>query len=338
MNKFHSVLKEIRQGKFSPIYVVYGEELYFSDKIIKALEENVIDKAAKDFNYTLLYGSRELKAVEIEPLVRAYPMMSPKRLIIIKDAHKIAENELASLLPIFSNPPKTSVLALIFNQAKLPDRRKKWVKTLLQNATVIEAKKIRDYEVKKWVKIFASEMKLQLSEQAAEVLADMLGPNLNIIENELQKLKLFCYNKPQQVIDEDLILSFANVGKEHSVFSLTDSLGEKNFGKALNVLSALLEDNTNPAVRILYHIFNFYSRIAILKEARCASKEEAAKLLNIHPYAAEKYLKASRLYDYTQVVYNLNRLLEADRQLKGIQPSVMNEKHHIKMLLKELLT
>ncbi len=337
MNKFHSVLKEIEQGKFSPIYVIFGEELYFSDKLIKALEDNVVDASAKDFNYTLLYGSRELKAIEIEPLIRAYPMMSDKRLIIIKDANKISENELAALTPIFEAPLQTSVIALIFNQSKLPDRRKKWVKALLKNATLIEAKKIRDYEVKKWVKTFARQMKLQFTPQALDVLAEILGPNLNVIENELRKLKLFCYNNPQNLIDEQLVLSFTNAGKEHSVFALTDSLGEKKFGKALNILSSLLEDNSQPSIKILYHIFNFYSRIAILKEARCTSKEEASKLLNIHPYAAEKYLKAARLYDYTQVIYNLNKLLETDRLLKGIEPSVMDDKHHMKMLLKELL-
>ena len=52
---FSSICKDIKQGHFAPVYLLHGEEAYFTDQITELLLEHVLTEEEKDFNLSQFY-------------------------------------------------------------------------------------------------------------------------------------------------------------------------------------------------------------------------------------------------------------------------------------------
>ena len=89
VRKFQQIMDNIRAKKFAGIYVLAGEEPYYSDVIIDALNSTVLDESQKDFNLSIVYGN-ESDAGQIVCLCRRYPVASPYQLIIVKEAQQLS--------------------------------------------------------------------------------------------------------------------------------------------------------------------------------------------------------------------------------------------------------
>ena len=54
---FREVMTAIKKNQFSPVYLLMGDEPYYIDQITKALENNVVEEADRDFNSFTYYGA-----------------------------------------------------------------------------------------------------------------------------------------------------------------------------------------------------------------------------------------------------------------------------------------
>ena len=54
---FEAIMRDLEARKFSPIYILMGEEPYYIDKISDFVAENALDESERDFNQTILFGS-----------------------------------------------------------------------------------------------------------------------------------------------------------------------------------------------------------------------------------------------------------------------------------------
>ena len=83
-----SIIRDIKERRFSPIYILMGDESYYIDKISDVLSDTVLQTEERDFDQTILFGT-DTTAVQIADLCRAYPMMAEHRVVIIKEAQAI---------------------------------------------------------------------------------------------------------------------------------------------------------------------------------------------------------------------------------------------------------
>jgi DNA polymerase-3 subunit delta len=51
-----SILKDIKAGKFAPVYLLHGEEAFFVEQIADAIEAKALTESEKVFNQTVCYG------------------------------------------------------------------------------------------------------------------------------------------------------------------------------------------------------------------------------------------------------------------------------------------
>ena len=54
---YASIMKELKERHFRPIYYLMGEEPYYIDQITDFLLDNVLSEVEKDFNLDVLYGA-----------------------------------------------------------------------------------------------------------------------------------------------------------------------------------------------------------------------------------------------------------------------------------------
>ena len=53
---FRQIMTDIRKGTFAPVYLLMGDEPYYIDRIVEALEEKVVPRDERDFNSLTVYG------------------------------------------------------------------------------------------------------------------------------------------------------------------------------------------------------------------------------------------------------------------------------------------
>ena len=54
---YESILSDLSEGKFAPLYILMGEESYFIDKITDFIAQNALREEERDFNQTVCFGS-----------------------------------------------------------------------------------------------------------------------------------------------------------------------------------------------------------------------------------------------------------------------------------------
>jgi len=61
MTEYNKIINDINNGKFSPVYLIHGEENYFKDNIIKIITDSVINESSIDFDLKKIYGKKQTK-------------------------------------------------------------------------------------------------------------------------------------------------------------------------------------------------------------------------------------------------------------------------------------
>ena len=101
------------------------------------------------------------------------------------------------------------------------------------------------------------------------------------------------------------------------IFDLTDNLGKKETGKALDVYYGLLS-NKEPIQKILITLYNHFKKLYIIK---IASKynQDVATAMNLKPnqmFLVTKYKTQARYFEEQELRNILNELINLDANYK----------------------
>ena len=79
---YESIMKDLKARKYSPVYVLMGEEPFYIDKICDYISENVLQPEERDFNQTLVFGA-DVTGAQVADLCKGYPMMAEYRVCLL---------------------------------------------------------------------------------------------------------------------------------------------------------------------------------------------------------------------------------------------------------------
>ena len=69
---FQEIMKDLKARRFSPIYILMGEESYYIDQITNYIAENVLTPAEQDFNLNVCFGA-DVTAVQVTDMAKRFP-------------------------------------------------------------------------------------------------------------------------------------------------------------------------------------------------------------------------------------------------------------------------
>ena len=189
MTEYNKLINDVNNGKFSPIYLIHGEENYFINNIIENITRNVINETSADFDLKKIYGKKsdESQENDIIDFVKRFPLSGDYNLLIAKDSKNISTDFKNIISYIENNNPKTILVLSFTNNV---DKRKKIYKSSLKNGVVFESKKIYDNQVYNWIQEQCKSKSLNLHPNSIKIIEDFTGNDLSQIDNELEKLKL----------------------------------------------------------------------------------------------------------------------------------------------------
>lgn len=123
---YRKTIKDVENGIFSPIYILMGEEPFYTEELCSLIMEKALEPHERDFNQHIFYGA-DADIESIISLCCEFPMMSQRRVVVIKEGQLAKRiDDLEKYLPIIS---PTTVLVVCINGKSL-DKRSKFYKEI----------------------------------------------------------------------------------------------------------------------------------------------------------------------------------------------------------------
>ena len=310
------IVKDARNGVFKPVYLLMGDEPYYVDMVCDAVIENCLDESERDFNQTVCYGA-DVDADTVITAARRYPMFAERQLVVVKEAQMMKSLE---ELAVYCQKPLESTVLVIAMHGATADKRKSLYKTVSKIGAVVDSQALRDYEVPKWISGFYQSKGLRIAPDAAALLAEHAGTDLNKIAIETEKM---LKNLPEGTTEVSASDIEKNVGisRQFSIFELTKELSMKNAAKALRIaayIGSSAKFAMPMAVSALYTHFNRILRYgALLMKTQYPANDQKMKVLGVNPYFFAEYDTAVRNYPVKKCMAVIALLKEYDFKGKG---------------------
>ena len=330
------ILKDLKNKKYKPIYLLHGEEPYNIDLVSNFIEHKLLPDAEKGFNQTVLYG-KDTDVMTVLNASKRYPMMADYQVVLVKEAQDMKwgnddadKKSINPLLSYLENPLASTILVFCYKYGKF-DKRKKTYKAIEKNGLIFESAVIYDSKVPGWIEEFIKEKGYKINQQATFMLAEYLGNDLSKIANELEKLMLNV--AAGQEITLKHIQDNIGISKEYNVFELQTALSKKDVFKANQVINYFeANPKANPIVLVLGNLNNFFSKVLVYHYVRDKTPQNLARELGVSPYFIKDYEQAARNYNYNKTMQIISYLREYDLKSKGVESNAGNGE-----LMKELI-
>ncbi len=296
-------LSDLKKGKIAPSYLFFGEEEFQMEEAIQALTETLIDPPLRSFNLDLLYGD-EVETDELIDLASTLPMLSGRRLLLLRRANQLVPGAKKALLNLLRSPPPTTCLVLI---APNTDPKSAFIRNFSQVSTPVQFFPLKEEDVVSWIVRRAGKWEKRITKEAAHRLWFLVGEDLMTLSNEVEKLSLYVGQRKE--IGEEDVLKLHTGGKSYTIFDLTSALGDRNLGRCWRILDALLRAGDSPGgmVAMIARQLSIFLKI----------KLGATQNLGVHPYYLKDYINQANGFTIKDLEKDLEHLLRADIEIKS---------------------
>ena len=332
------LVKDLKNRKFKPVYLLHGEESYYIDKISDYIEQNALSDAEKGFNQTIFYG-KDSDVMNIINSAKRFPMMSEYQVVIVKEAQELkwgkddeGKKSADPMLSYFENPLSSTILVLCYRNGKF-DKRKKTYKAIEKKGIIFESGQIYDNKVPGWIEDFVREKGYSIHARASALLAEYLGNDLSKVANELEKLMLNV-KKGEEITSKD-VENNIGISKEYNVFELQSAIVRKDAFKVNQIINYFAANpKNNPMPLLLGTLNNYFSKVLKYHYATDRSPQGLARELGVAPFFVKDFENAGRSFNKQKTFQIISYLRECDLKTKGVDASGNTEDGE---LMKELL-
>lgn len=318
---------------FRPLYLLYGEERFLMDELQSVLIEHALASHERDFNFDLVYGA-EAEASAVLALCSAYPMMAERRVVVVRDFDKLRGNR---LFTSYAERPSPHAVVLLLCSGK-PNLSAHPYRALRQHAAWGDFRRLYDNQMPGWIAGRAERLGHRLAPQAASMLADFVGSDLQAAAAEIDKLITHAGGRKDLTADD--VLRASGQTREFNVFELQRAVGEGRYADAVRVSERLLQQASSArgeALMIVSVLAAYVTKLWKLSapSARDGGDKAAAARIGVSPFFVKEYLRAARRFSPAALAEGFAALLAADYELKG--GSGRDERLVMTLLLRRLV-
>lgn len=252
------IFKEIERGKLKGSYLLSGEEEYLKEEGLKRLLAKMISEKETVFDKRTFYGD-SVTPEEISSVLLSTPMMASKKVVIIRESHRLNTNSKNELLKYLANPLDSTYLILL---APRVDLGKGFFRKVSERTKVYLFKRLTRRERIELILSHLKKHRLAIAEDARELLLETVGSQTLKLIGELDKL--ISYKSGSRRIEKEDVEKLLDFGRLETIFRLQDLVGRRRLKEALAVIEQLLLWNEKP-IRILGSLGSFYLTILKLK-------------------------------------------------------------------------
>lgn len=335
--RYADIIKTLQIGDFAGVYLFYGEEPFYTDRLVDFLEENAIDEDLRSFNQVVMYG-RDVSVISVINQCRRFPMMGNKQLVLVREAQDMdmrKDESVTQLLQYLEKPSEFTILVLGF---KYKNPSVKLINAIAKSKVFVatESKKKYDNEIPAWVAEYAREQGYSINTKACSMLVDFLGNNLEKIANELNKL--FINHPREKPITDDVIERNIGISKDYNIFELTKAFSFRDVAKANAIVRYFeLNPKENPMPKIIPVLFGYFSKLLLIHSLPDKSDSNIAAAIKTNSFFVREYIQAARNYPPDKLMKIISDIRLTSVKAMGIDNQTTSEGYLLKELVFKIL-
>ena len=309
--------KNLSIKKLYPVYFVAGEEVFLLDDCLKRIEKllNIDDLNREVFQATESAGSDIINSVE------TLPFLTDKRIVILKSANKLKNDDFKIITKVIENPVDTTCFIIVFpDKIKNSTSKRKDLISLCEgsdNCYCVDCKKMYEKDVKLFIQDEFNNRGKTIEPDVVQQIINDTGFDLQNVSNEIEKISLYLGEDKKNVTVEDFV-KISGFTKEINVFMLTNSIEEKNLKYSLFIIEQMLKSGES-AIGLLSAISVAVRKMLTAKslmEEKNYTSQDALNYIRVYSYFQYKYLNNLSKYTLLHLKKSLGEILKTDIALK----------------------
>lgn len=319
MQVSYDKLEKSISTKLEPMYLLYGEEKYLIETIIKKIKKS-FGELLLGINYVML------DETSIDNLIQNIEMPAfgyDKKLIIVKNSGLFKKDGRRKTL----TPLQERIIEYIKNNYEIIEDsniiifieenvdKNQVYEIIEKKALICNIEFLKPIQLVAKLKKICLMYKVNVDDSTLNYLIEVAGIDLQNLMNEIRKL--IEYAGEGNTITKSAVNELAIKQIESVIFDLTDNLGNKKIEKALEVLDNLVYQK-EPLQRILITLYTHFKRLYLCALA-VKNNVDVISALNLKPnqtFLVNKYKKQTSYFNIDQLRDLLDELINLDYNSK----------------------
>lgn len=293
------------------IYLLSGENQFQIWQKLNQIKADFLQKTGTDINIFIFEKEADFEKIKMAGMTEN--ILSSGKLMIIKNFLKSHHLQLIKIFDWLKKIPPDSEIVFLETGKTSPQSRS-LIKNFQKIGQVFQFENLTYSQAFNWTVKRAQNLGGQIDYQAAKTLVFFVGPDLQLIDNELRKLINF--KSFAKILQTDVeLLTKPQVSPK--IFTLIDYIAAKNWSKSYHLLDQMLQFGENPLYLLSMIVYQFRNLI-LIKDllAQNYSQTQITKQTKLHPFVVDKTISQVKNFDFLKLKKIYWKLLEADAALK----------------------
>jgi DNA polymerase-3 subunit delta len=232
----------VKNRRFDGAYYIYGDDEYQKDSAVRQLVAAAVDPSTRDFNLDVRRAA-ELDAEALGSLLGTPPMMAERRVTVIREVGALKKAARSALDKYLKNPSHDVAVVLVAAPGAKTDKG-------LQSATTpMEFNPLDGSRVSRWIQHHAkTELNAEITDDAADLLHQVVGNDLYRLASELDKLASFTSGA---TITEESVSAAVGIRRGETVVDFLDMVMRRDAAGALNMIQHVLSQPKTTGVSVI---------------------------------------------------------------------------------------
>ncbi len=236
------------------------------------------------------------------------PFLVERRVVVLRDAHGLNASDIEPLLAWQKNP----MADVCFVVSVVGSKTNKLVKAAEEVIDVAVGSRPKDRLA--FVTERFDEYGIKTSAGVVQMVAERLGDDVARADSLARTLQTVYGTAPLKM---DHITPYLGDAGDVPEWDLTDAIDRGDVSNAVGYARRMLDSKARSGLQIVNMLQRHYLRMAQLDGSGAQSADQAAELLGIHRFPAEKSLKTMRVLGSDRISNAVHMLTKADTDLKG---------------------
>lgn len=319
-------LRQLQAPNFpvQPIYLLYGEEPLFLRDAVDGLKQRLIQQGLQNGDVFEVDTNFDWQTLRME--TQSVSLFSERRFVVLSMPKGTPGKEGSEFFQFWSRVcHQSSDVTLIVLCEKLDFRqvKAKWVQTIESCGVVVQAKQVPANQVADWIQQRALLNGLQLTPEAANLLAERTEGNLLAADQELIKLSLLLATSDGRLaqVDAQTITERVVDQAHYQLFALSSSMLTGRLENALHRLQRLQQEGIEPPIILWLLTKELRTLIELQQLSSQMHLSLAYKQMHIWSTQQAEYSHALQRGCMADWQAGLRQALDVDRKIKGIVPN-----------------
>ncbi|WP_407058245.1 DNA polymerase III subunit delta [Tigheibacillus jepli] len=179
----------------------------------------------------------------------------------------------------------------------------------------MECNQVKAYELDKWIRTIAAQMKIAIEPEAMTILENELSTNLQLVESELNKLEL--YVGEGGTVTGEIAEQLISHSVSGTALRMVDAVMNRDLYHAIAIVKDLEKTKEEPIamVGLLAFQFRMILRVKLLKE-KGYGQSQIQKIIGAHPYVIKMAWNREKQFSIRNLHRIMNHLATVDGVLK----------------------